>query len=201
MNPARLLHQQLVLIVLVLTMLTLQSLNASSGTWLEYQRAAILHGEVWRLLSGHFIHINWSHLLLNLAGLALIWILGFSDLGMIRQLTAIFLCCLAISCAMLVFNPGLDWYRGFSGVLHGLFAIVAVRYLSDHRYFSLLLLVSLALKIVYEKTLGPMPWHQDPGNYLVVVNAHLYGSITGLLVAALFYWHPADRQEDEITGS
>ena len=35
----------------------------------------IAEGEYWRLLSGHFAHLGYPHLALNLAGLLLVWLL------------------------------------------------------------------------------------------------------------------------------
>ena len=42
---------------------------------LEYQRRAIGEGELWRLFSGHLVHLGWEHLLMNLVGFWLIWAL------------------------------------------------------------------------------------------------------------------------------
>src|SRR5262245_13977247 len=42
---------------------------------LRYERAAVFRGELWRLVTGHIVHLGWSHTLLNLAGLALVWML------------------------------------------------------------------------------------------------------------------------------
>lgn len=167
-------------------MLLLMTIESSGANRFEYRRTAILAGEVWRLVSGHFTHINWSHLYLNLAALLLIWLLGLGRLGIMRQLIAIFLCCMTISLAMLAFNSEIAWYRGFSGVLHGLFALVAAQYLRDHRYFSILLFLSLALKITLEHILERIPWHQGHSDFWVIADAHLYGSIAGLVIAIAF---------------
>ena len=44
---------------------------------LAYERTALGSGELWRLVSGHFVHLGWSHMALNLAGLALVaWLVG-----------------------------------------------------------------------------------------------------------------------------
>jgi len=37
---------------------------------LRYERAAIAGGEVWRLVSCHFVHLGWAHCLLNVGGVA-----------------------------------------------------------------------------------------------------------------------------------
>ena len=39
---------------------------------LRYDRFAIASGELWRLVSGHFVHLAWSHFALNAAALILV---------------------------------------------------------------------------------------------------------------------------------
>ncbi|MEC7509473.1 MAG: rhombosortase, partial [Pseudomonadota bacterium] len=46
-----------------------------SGNYLAYDRYAIQGLETWRIVSGNIVHTNGYHLLLNLAGLALLWAL------------------------------------------------------------------------------------------------------------------------------
>ena len=55
---------------------TLVALQASG--WrraLEYRRAAVLHGQLWRLLTGSLVHLGWAHLLRDVTGLLLLWLL------------------------------------------------------------------------------------------------------------------------------
>ena len=42
------------------------------ATLLEYDRAAILHGEVWRLVTGHFVHWSVGHLAWDLLAFAIL---------------------------------------------------------------------------------------------------------------------------------
>ena len=56
---------------------------------LRYERAAIPAGEIYRLLSGHFVHLGVGHALLYALGLGLVWLLvggAFSLLGWIIAL-------------------------------------------------------------------------------------------------------------------
>ena len=50
-----------------------------TGDWgherLRFDRGGIAAGEVWRLLTGHLVHLGASHTYLNIAGLALVWFL------------------------------------------------------------------------------------------------------------------------------
>jgi len=57
-------------IVLISTALALGGQTVTEA--LRYQRGAILDGQWWRLISGNLVHLGWSHLLLNLAGLILV---------------------------------------------------------------------------------------------------------------------------------
>ena len=41
----------------------------------RYDRLQIENGEYWRLLTGHFVHLGPTHLVLNMAGLVLVWLL------------------------------------------------------------------------------------------------------------------------------
>ena len=41
--------------------------------WLRFQADAIWSGEIWRLVTAHLAHLGWSHTLMNMAGLALVW--------------------------------------------------------------------------------------------------------------------------------
>ena len=39
---------------------------------LAYTREGVAAGELWRLLTGHLVHLGWTHMWLNLAGIALV---------------------------------------------------------------------------------------------------------------------------------
>src|SRR3569623_2737413 len=60
-------------LLLALSSLLIALAGPDASVALRYERAAILDGEMWRLVSGHLVHLGWSRLVLNLAGLALIW--------------------------------------------------------------------------------------------------------------------------------
>ncbi|MFY8131142.1 MAG: rhomboid family intramembrane serine protease, partial [Burkholderiaceae bacterium] len=41
----------------------------------KYDRVLVLEGEVWRLVTGVWVHLSWAHLTMNLVGLALVLVL------------------------------------------------------------------------------------------------------------------------------
>src|SRR5690348_5494860 len=46
---------------------------------LRYDRAGLSQGQLWRLLTGHFVHLGLEHAALNCLGLVLMWALFARD--------------------------------------------------------------------------------------------------------------------------
>ena len=78
-------------------------------------------------------------------------------------------------------DKDLSWYVGLSGVLLGLLISGAFVGLTRWRGESLLIISLVFVKIAYEQLAGPMPGSEFPSGGPVVVNAHLYGAIAGLI--------------------
>lgn len=176
------------------TALLLMALGDGAAEALRYQRMAILDGELWRLLTGHMVHLGWSHLLLNLAGLALIWALVGDSLTSEAWLLLLICCGLFDSLGLLLFNPELQWYVGLSGVLHGLLLAGSLARLVRGKHDSLLLIIALVMKLTWEQLAGPMPGSEASAGGTVVVDAHLYGAIAGGIFVALLLGVPAWRR-------
>jgi rhomboid family GlyGly-CTERM serine protease len=151
----------------------------------RYERAAVLHGEIWRLVTGHFVHLGWSHTLLNLAGLVLVWMLCASGLRGWRGAGALLASIATIDAGFLLLEPQLQWYVGFSGVLHGLFAAGVVAAVRARESGAWILAALLAGKLVFEQLVGPVPLTERVAGGAVIESAHLYGAIGGLLAGAL----------------
>jgi len=86
----------------------------------------------------------------------------------------------AIDCGLWLRDPGIAWYVGISGVLHGVLAAAALVRLHRGEPEGWLLAGLLLAKIAYEQIHGPMPF---AGDMPVVVDAHLYGALGGLAAA------------------
>jgi len=168
------------------------------GEWLRYDRNDILSGEVWRIFSGHLVHLGWSHLIMNICGLAFVWLL-FGHL--IKPSTWLWISVASaagISSAMMLFDPMLEWYVGFSGVLHGMLIagiVISININTTYRAELLLLLLLLA-KLFWEQLIGPLPGSANVAEGKVIVDAHLYGAISGL-VASLFLFNNTFRRVTE----
>lgn len=156
---------------------------------LRFERGAVAGGEWWRLLSGHLVHLGWSHLWLNIAGLTLIWAL-VGPLLSIRQwwITAL-VCAFGTGLGLVLGVPELEWYVGLSGVLHGLLAAGTVAGIAAGQRDMGLLLLALAAKLGWEQWRGPLPGSVEAVGGPVVVDAHLYGAIAGVGMAlAVLVW-------------
>lgn len=156
---------------------------------LMWQRDALEHGQYWRLLTAHLVHLNLSHLLLNLLGLLLICELLWDDLALADALTLLLFSALGVSLLLWLSQPQLIWYAGLSGVLHGLWSGCAgAGLLRKKNIFYVSALLLLAAKLVCTPdSLGAMP---------VVPVAHLYGALSGLLWLALRQLTQAKRVFD-----
>ncbi len=154
--------------------------------WLRYDRQGIADGEFWRLVTGHFVHLGWSHFILNLLGLLLIWYLVGSHLRVTNWLLISLVAIIGIDLGFWLFEPQLVWYVGLSGLLHALLAAGVVGGYSNARAESLLLALVLLGKLAYEQISGPLPGSEQSTGGAVVVAAHLYGAIAGAFAAAIF---------------
>ncbi|HJW93252.1 MAG TPA: rhombosortase [Thermoanaerobaculia bacterium] len=101
---------------LTVTMASLSALlaGASLGGYAQYDRAALLRGEVWRLVTGHFAHWSFAHLAWD--------VLAFLILGALcerrRWLFASVILGTALIVSMFLFFccPEVAMYRGLSSI-------------------------------------------------------------------------------------
>jgi rhomboid family GlyGly-CTERM serine protease len=93
---------------------------------------------------------------------------------------------LGVCLGLLWLNPELRWYVGLSGALHGLFAVGVLTEGQRDRRFAGLVLAIFAAKVVWEQIYGPLPGSEQSAGGPVIVDAHLYGAISGILTYAVF---------------
>jgi rhomboid family GlyGly-CTERM serine protease len=170
----------------LLATLLLLLLLAASGDWgrsaLQYEREALAHYQWWRLLSAHLVHLGWRHAWLNCAGLALLWMLFAREFTPRRWLWIAFFSAASIDAGLWFLRPGVDWYLGASGVLHGTWAAGACAMYRRGDGFGAALLLLLIIKLVYEQQSGASLFDRD---LPLVSVAHLYGALGGLIAALL----------------
>lgn len=151
---------------------------------LRYDRAAISTGQWYRLLSGHWLHLNGWHAFMNAAALWLLAAIDTQPTNVGRYALRTLWLSIAVGLGLFLFQINLAWYVGLSGVLHGLFMIVLVRIAWQRRdVYTFSMLVILLGKLVWEHYHGPLT--QDSFDVPVIVAAHSYGAIAGLVYVAI----------------
>lgn len=153
---------------------------------LDWQPALLAH-QPWRTLTAAFVHWTPLHLAANLAGCAVLALLGSrAHLGT-RETTA-GLIALPLTQLGLLLQPELQHYAGLSGELHALAAIAALTLLTRtgrDRWVGIGIALGLAVKIALEQPLGPALRMTEGFDFAVAPFAHLSGALSGLLAWTL----------------
>ena len=179
---ARHLRRWSVPIVVALLAVVLQW--AAGFEWLRLERG-LAWIEPWRLFGAHFVHLGWTHLWLNLTGLAVLWLLLGDTLRPLAWGAAVVILAFGVSVVLLSCSPTVGWYVGFSGVLHGLFAAGAVANVFRETRLALVLLAGLLLKLVIERVGQDDLTTASLIGGTVIVDSHLYGVLVGLSYGAV----------------
>jgi len=158
-----------------------------SGEWLAYDRYAIQGLETWRIVTGNIVHTNGYHLLLNLAGLTLLWALHGEHYRVIRFLKVFVWCSIGTSAGLYLFSPDLIWYAGLSGALHGIFVWGALMDINNRVHSGWLLLAGISVKVAYEQIYGSSAQVANLIDANVAVDSHLFGALSGLGIFLLMW--------------
>jgi len=161
---------------------------------LEYDRQAILAGEIWRVFTGHLVHWSTEHALydgVTLLILCLIpaWLLPGRDTR-VPLLEVILISSVVVSATVFLLNPEFELYRGLSGICVAVFTAVVVSGIVQSnaagdrrsRALFLLLLAGVICKTLYESVTGLTLFVSDE-NFVVASSAHLGGVLSGFAVA------------------
>jgi rhomboid family GlyGly-CTERM serine protease len=153
---------------------------------LDWQTGRVA-AQPWRVVTAAFVHWTPIHLAANLAGCAVLALLGHrAALGNREAISA--LVALPLTQLGLLLKPELQRYAGLSGELHALVAIAALALLTrrsrDH-FIGAAITLGLIAKLVLEHPLGPA-LRDTPGfDFPVAPFAHLSGAIAGLFTGLM----------------
>ena len=155
---------------------------------LVFYRDNINTGQWWRVISGNFIHSNYPHLFMNLAGL---WIFGFlfiDSLPLKTFLTSILLLSSSVGFGLYFFDLNLQKYYGFSGVLYGLFLVGAATAIFKKDYLTgIAVAIVIIAKIIWDLINGGSTASADLIGIPVAVHAHLYGALGAIVISSILY--------------
>ena len=165
------------------TALLLFLLAGAAPEALVFDRRAILHGELWRLLSAHWVHSDLEHAFWDITALLILGCLFEPLLG--RRLIPILLSgTIAVDAWLWWGMPMLDLYCGLSAILNTLM-VAGLWELWRERRHPLIVMVGLgaAMKIILEITT-----HQAIFTHTAwpsVPETHAVGFLTAVIVATL----------------
>ena len=178
-----------VLIIFVSIILALT--EPMSSDLFAYDRSQLNDFQWWRLITGHFLHTNTTHLLLNTLGLVLLWALHGHYYKTLRYLMQFFALCLGTAIGLYLFAQQMQWYVGLSGVLHGVFIIGAYFDIRQKFKTGWIMLTGVWLKVVHEQIFGASESVAQLIAANVAIDAHLFGTITGS--AIILYYFVVDK--------
>ncbi|WP_051219883.1 rhombosortase [Rheinheimera baltica] len=167
--------------LLAATMLLLALLPGSWQATLYFDHLGIDKGQYWRLITGHLLHSNYWHLLMNSAGLAMVMLLHGRYFSYGQLALQWLLCGLAISAGLYFFSIDIQIYVGLSGLLHSMLILGAIKDIQLNMTTGWLLLLGIIGKVSWEQWQGPDAELAQLINANVAIDAHLYGVISGLL--------------------
>jgi rhomboid family GlyGly-CTERM serine protease len=167
-------------LVMLITMFIMQLFDLAD---LRYQYDWLAKNEYWRLLTAHWVHVNWRHLMLNAVGLLLCMSLTSPRWPIRRWLVYQLILASGISILFSLRNSQLEWYAGYSGVLFGVYLLAAVDLYSREKIIALLIGAAISIKVILEQT-GDMKINSSEFiGTPVIIDAHLYGLLLGLTIA------------------
>lgn len=172
-------HLSSVLIYIVIFMAFLW-LPEDAQKWLRLDINAMQDQQIWRLISGHFLHTNLQHFLLNALAFLALWALHGQYYHPRKLFSFIMMACCFIS-GWLFFFDDTQIYVGFSGVIHALLVWGALQDIQVKEKTGYLLLIGVAGKVLWEQIYGGSVQTAAMINADIAVNAHLAGAIFALL--------------------
>jgi rhomboid family GlyGly-CTERM serine protease len=187
-------RQWALIAAIILLSCMLQMLPENIQSYFRYDQMAVEEGQLWRLITGHLLHLSWYHLISNLAALVLVFILLSSQLRAIwlgYSITCIALLC---SAGLFVFSTYVKWYVGLSGVIHGVVVLGCALAISQGERWAIFLTVGTVIKLVLEQ--AGVAIGSDPARLGgdIIVDAHLWGALAGISVALPLIIIPGTRE-------
>lgn len=177
------------LAMIAVIILVIAALPENLEKLFEYQHDAIANFELWRLLTGHWVHMGPVHTSSNMLGLWLIGLLFVSRHSDCRGcLMGLLTMQIGVSLMLFFLSPEVGWYRGMSGVLYGFIVWPLLKELPYYPKTSGIMLAILVIKMVGEIIFGPLPGEETVLSGKIVLESHLYGGICGLIWFLIEKW-------------
>jgi len=154
--------------------------------YFRFERDWMTSGEIWRLISAHWVHVGWMHLLLNGLGLVICVSLTTPGWSIKRWLITSLCMGLGISILVTLYNPEISDYAGHSGLLYGLYVLGGLALYSRDRLIAVLVIAAIVIKVLIEQF---APFDFTTSELIganVIVDAHLYGLLLAIAIALVW---------------
>ena len=102
------------------------------GSYFEFDKALILKGEVWRIITCHLVHWSPEHFLLDAMVFITLGIVFEQKIGR-RYWEVLVVSAIIISLSLLIFLNSLDKYRGISGLINTQFILGIGLFIFDRK--------------------------------------------------------------------
>jgi rhomboid family GlyGly-CTERM serine protease len=179
-------RKQIPIVTLVVVGLSILLYLLPGTALLVYNRDAILAGEWYRVVTGHWVHFSRQHFLYDSAAFGIAgWMIesrGCKNFGWLCAL-AVF----AISGSMLLCEPRLQICGGLSGLATAAVVFLAINGLEEHgawRWLCGAALVLCAAKLCMEVMTGKFVLLRPPDSFAPVPCNHIAGALTAIVVYA-----------------
>jgi rhomboid family GlyGly-CTERM serine protease len=161
------------------------------GDWASLDIGKTRQGELWRMLSGHFVHLDWQHYTMNMVGLSLCIAVFYKDLSAKHWFFSAIFIAIFSSSGLLFIYDGLSRYVGFSDVLHGWILVGTIAIFHKEPKLSIIVFVLFWLKIL-EENLNLQFFTSYGVSGHVAKESHILGAVGGMIYGVLFI--PSFRQ-------
>jgi len=166
-----------IIIAIISTLLWL--LGDSTLEILKYHRDAIVEGEYWRILTGHLVHSNGWHLLLNLASIIMIGLLFSQHLSKVIWIVVFVLSGLIISGCYYWIAPEFSYYVGLSAILYAVIIVGALLDIKEQPLIAIVVLLVVTARVIFQQfsdTIDPLAALIEDR---VAIESHLFGICSG----------------------
>lgn len=154
-------------------------------------------GEIWRLVSAHWVHVGWMHLLLN--GLGLVICVSLTTPGWSIKRWVVTSMCMGLGVSILVtlFNPEIRNYAGHSGILYGLYFLGGIALFARDRLIAVLVVGAIVIKILIEQFSSMDFTTSELIGAPVITDAHMYGLLMAIAIALVWTTYTMNHEPTE----
>ncbi len=188
-EAAKIKHERLTLMTIPLAFIVvcglIQWLNQND--WASLHIQTTLSGEWWRIVTGHLVHFDWQHYVMNMTGLSLCVAVFYQDMTWYHWPVSALCLSIFSSIGLLILYPLNHSYVGFSDVLHGWIMLGAIAIYTQEKKLALTVFCLFWLKIIEENLNLPFFTSFGLEGGSVAKESHILGAVGGILYAMVIF--------------